>query len=49
MSLDAPRDFIAMTPLHRLGQSEEIAEVVAFLVSEQGGRSIARTLRLMVE
>ena len=32
----ARRDFIEMTPLHRLGQPEEIAEVIAFLVSEQG-------------
>jgi 3-oxoacyl-[acyl-carrier protein] reductase len=32
----ARRDFIEMTPLHRLGQPEEIADVVSFLVSEQG-------------
>lgn len=36
MTPDACRDFIDMTPLHRLGQPEEIAEVIAFLVSEQG-------------
>jgi 3-oxoacyl-[acyl-carrier protein] reductase len=36
MPLNARRDFIEMTPLHRLGQPEEVAEVIAFLVSEQG-------------
>jgi len=36
MSPDARRDFIEMTPLRRLGQPEEVAEVIAFLVSEQG-------------
>ena len=36
MTPDACRDLIGMTPLHRLGQPEEIAEVMAFLVSEQG-------------
>ena len=36
MSPDARRDFIEMTPLHRLGQPEEVADVIAFLVSEQG-------------
>lgn len=36
MGPDARRDLIEMTPLHRLGQPEEIAEVIAFLVSEQG-------------
>jgi 3-oxoacyl-[acyl-carrier protein] reductase len=35
MTPEACRDFIAMTPLHRLGQPEEIAEVIAFLVSER--------------
>jgi 3-oxoacyl-[acyl-carrier protein] reductase len=36
MGLNARRDLIEMTPLHRLGQPEEIAEVIAFLTSEQG-------------
>ena len=36
MTPDARRDFIEMTPLHRLGQPEEIAEAIVFLVSEQG-------------
>lgn len=31
---EAQRNLIDTTPLHRLGQPEEIAEVVAFLVSE---------------
>ncbi|MBI3248331.1 MAG: glucose 1-dehydrogenase [Deltaproteobacteria bacterium] len=35
MGPDARRDFIEMTPLHRLGQPEEVAEVIAFLVSER--------------
>jgi 3-oxoacyl-[acyl-carrier protein] reductase len=26
-----------MTPLHRLGKPEEIADVISFLVGEQGG------------
>lgn len=34
MDPDARRNLIEMTPLHRLGQPEEIAEVIAFLVSE---------------
>ncbi len=34
MDSDARRNLIEMTPLHRLGQPEEIAEVIAFLVSE---------------
>ena len=32
----ARQDIIEMTPLQRLGQPEEIAEVISFLVSEQG-------------
>jgi 3-oxoacyl-[acyl-carrier protein] reductase len=36
MGADARRDFIKMTPLHRLGQPEEIADVISFLVGEQG-------------
>jgi 3-oxoacyl-[acyl-carrier protein] reductase len=36
MTPDACRNFIEMTPLHRLGQPEEIAEVIAFLASERG-------------
>lgn len=35
MTPDACRDFIEMTPLHRLGKPEDIAEVIAFLVSER--------------
>lgn len=35
MGPDARRDLVEMTPLHRLGQPEEIAEVIAFLVSER--------------
>ncbi len=34
MDPDTRRNLIEMTPLHRLGQPEEIAEVIAFLVSE---------------
>ena len=34
MDADARRALTAMTPLQRLGQPEEIAEVIAFLVSE---------------
>jgi 3-oxoacyl-[acyl-carrier protein] reductase len=36
MPPDARQEFIEMTPLQRLGQPEEIAEVIAFLVSEHG-------------
>ena len=36
MDEGARRDVIDMTPLQRLGQPEEIAEVIAFLVSERG-------------
>jgi len=36
MDPDARQDVIDMTPLQRLGQPEEIAEVIAFLVSERG-------------
>jgi 3-oxoacyl-[acyl-carrier protein] reductase len=36
MDHNARRDVIEMTPLQRLGQPEEIAEVIGFLVSEQG-------------
>lgn len=36
MDQDARREVIEMTPLQRLGQPEEIAEVIGFLVSEQG-------------
>lgn len=35
MTPDACRDFIEMTPLHRLGQPEEIADVIVFLVSDR--------------
>src|SRR5215207_8680557 len=35
MTPDACRDLIEMTPLHRLGQPEEIAEVIAFLISDR--------------
>jgi 3-oxoacyl-[acyl-carrier protein] reductase len=34
MDADARRNLIEATPLNRLGQPEEIAEVIAFLVSE---------------
>ncbi len=34
MDPDTRRNLIGMTPLHRLGQPEEIAEVIAFLVGE---------------
>lgn len=37
MDPDVPRQLIEMTPLRRFGQPEEIAEVIAFLVSERGG------------
>jgi 3-oxoacyl-[acyl-carrier protein] reductase len=36
MDPDVPRELIEMTPLRRFGQPEEIAEVIAFLVSERG-------------
>ncbi len=36
MDQDSRREVIEMTPLQRLGQPEEIAEVIGFLVSEQG-------------
>ncbi len=36
MAPDVRRELIEMTPLHRLGQPEDIADVIAFLVSEQG-------------
>jgi 3-oxoacyl-[acyl-carrier protein] reductase len=36
MDPDVPRQLIEMTPLRRFGQPEEIAEVIAFLVSERG-------------
>jgi 3-oxoacyl-[acyl-carrier protein] reductase len=36
MDPDVPRQLIEMTPLHRFGQPQEIAEVIAFLVSERG-------------
>jgi 3-oxoacyl-[acyl-carrier protein] reductase len=35
MSPDACQDLIEMTPLHRLGQPEEIDDVIAFLVSDR--------------
>jgi 3-oxoacyl-[acyl-carrier protein] reductase len=38
---DARRDLIEMTPLHRLGQPEDIAEAIVFLVG-QGSRWITR-------
>jgi len=38
---DARRDLVEMTPLHRLGQPEDIAEAIAFLVG-QGARWITR-------
>jgi 3-oxoacyl-[acyl-carrier protein] reductase len=41
MTPDACRDFIEMTPLHRLGQPEDIAEAIVFLVG-QGARWITR-------
>jgi 3-oxoacyl-[acyl-carrier protein] reductase len=41
MGLDARQDFIEMTPLHRLGQPEDIAEAIVFLVG-QGARWITR-------
>jgi 3-oxoacyl-[acyl-carrier protein] reductase len=34
LDAEAQRNLIDTTPLHRLGQPEEIAEVIAFLVSE---------------
>lgn len=34
MDSEARRNLIEMTPLHRLGQPEDVAEVIAFLVSE---------------
>ncbi len=36
MDPDVPRQLIEMTPLRRFGQPEEIAEVIAILVSERG-------------
>lgn len=36
MGPNVPRELIDMTPLRRFGQPEEIAEVIAFLVSERG-------------
>ena len=36
MSPDAHGDLIEMTPLHRLGQPDEIADVIAFLASDRG-------------
>jgi len=33
---DVCRDLIEMTPLHRLGQPEDIADVIVFLVGERG-------------
>ena len=41
MDQDTRRDIIAMTPLQRLGQPDDIAETVAFLVS-QGARWMTR-------
>lgn len=41
MEPDVRRDLIEMTPLHRLGQPEDIAEAIAFLVG-QGARWITR-------
>jgi 3-oxoacyl-[acyl-carrier protein] reductase len=41
MGPDARRDLIEMTPLHRLGQPEDIAEAIVFLVG-QGARWITR-------
>lgn len=35
MNPDIHRELIAMTPLQRLGQPEEIADVIGFLVSDQ--------------
>ena len=36
MDHNARREVVEMTPLQRLGQPEEVAEVIAFLASEQG-------------
>lgn len=36
MNADARSDLIEATPLHRLGQPDDIAEVIAFLVSDKG-------------
>src|SRR5262249_55503216 len=36
MTPDVYREVIEMTPLQRLGQPQEIAEVIAFLVSQRG-------------
>ncbi len=41
MGPDTRRDLIEMTPLHRLGHPEDIAEAIAFLVG-QGARWITR-------
>jgi 3-oxoacyl-[acyl-carrier protein] reductase len=41
MTPDACREFIEITPLRRLGQPEDIAEIIAFLVG-QGARWITR-------
>jgi 3-oxoacyl-[acyl-carrier protein] reductase len=34
---EARRDFVEMTPLRRLGRPEDIAKLIYFIVSEQGG------------
>ena len=39
MGPDARRDFIEMTPLHRLGQPEDIAEAIVFLGTQTLGNT----------
>ncbi len=36
LGAEARRDFIEMTPLRRLGQPEDIADLISFIVGEQG-------------
>ena len=52
MNPDVPRQLIDMTPLHRFGQPEEIAEVITLLACKRGvgsHASHARTSPPMVE
>jgi len=49
MDSDARRNLIEMTPLHRLSQPEEIADVIALLVSEPARWVSGRTSLPTVE
>lgn len=44
MPAEKKRHFAELTPLRRLGEPEDIARVIAFLVSEEGGWITGRTL-----